>query len=240
MITEFGLVDQGRRIMSLERWHTYTTSDITRLKSNNSPHTSSNLFTSLTHESHSQNEHKPIYIIKEGKMSQATPADSNTGNTGFWKELESWKTPEAKEVGPPVEVGSKAPWMAELRLPDGKPTLVVFLRHCGCPCMCIPDLNSSIPARIHSSALTIVSRRKNLQVPRSPLRRPSSSPLHRHLPLLSRSHRSLAPPGRRYLVRGRGHRRGPRHLRQMGSRHLFDMARREPRHSVVRLQPRDE
>ncbi|RSL59134.1 hypothetical protein CEP54_007409 [Fusarium duplospermum] len=66
-------------------------------------------------------------------MSQATPADSNTGNTGFWKELESWKTPEAKEVGPPVEVGSKAPWMAELRLPDGKPTLVVFLRHCGCP-----------------------------------------------------------------------------------------------------------
>jgi hypothetical protein len=26
--------------------------------------------------------------------------------------------------------------MAELRLPDGKPTLVVFLRHCGCPCMC--------------------------------------------------------------------------------------------------------
>ncbi|RSM02490.1 hypothetical protein CEP52_007933 [Fusarium oligoseptatum] len=66
-------------------------------------------------------------------MSQTTPADSNTGNTGFWKELESWKTPEAKEVGPPVEVGSKAPWMAELRLPDGKPTLVVFLRHCGCP-----------------------------------------------------------------------------------------------------------
>lgn len=74
-------------------------------------------------------------------MSQATPADSNTGNTGFWKELESWKTPEAKEVGPPVEVGSKAPWMAELRLPDGKPTIVVFLRHCGCPCMYIPNLN---------------------------------------------------------------------------------------------------
>ncbi|KAI8715613.1 Thioredoxin domain-containing protein [Fusarium sp. LHS14.1] len=66
-------------------------------------------------------------------MSQVTPTETNTGNTGFWKELESWKTPEAKEVGPPVEVGSKAPWMAELRLPDGKPTIVVFLRHCGCP-----------------------------------------------------------------------------------------------------------
>ncbi|KAM0436220.1 hypothetical protein ACHAPT_003112 [Fusarium lateritium] len=66
-------------------------------------------------------------------MAQDTTAGNNTGNTGFWKELESWKTPEAKEVGPVVEVGSKAPWMAELRLPDGKPTLVVFLRHCGCP-----------------------------------------------------------------------------------------------------------
>ncbi|KAF4466748.1 thioredoxin-like fold [Fusarium albosuccineum] len=68
-------------------------------------------------------------------MSQETTDSSNTAaaNTGFWKELESWKTPAAKEVAPPVEVGSKAPWSQELRLPDGKPTLVVFLRHCGCP-----------------------------------------------------------------------------------------------------------
>lgn len=69
-------------------------------------------------------------------MSQETAvADANANaNAGFWKELDSWKTPAAKEVGPTVEVGSKAPWSQQLRLPDGKPTLLVFLRHCGCPC----------------------------------------------------------------------------------------------------------
>lgn len=70
-------------------------------------------------------------------MSQETAAVDANANAGFWKELDSWKTPVAKEVGPTVEVGSKAPWSQHLRLPDGKPTLVVFLRHCGCPCILI-------------------------------------------------------------------------------------------------------
>ncbi|RFN47192.1 thioredoxin-like fold protein [Fusarium flagelliforme] len=61
----------------------------------------------------------------------ATATASGDANTGFWKELDSWKTPIAKQVGPQVEVGAKAPWSQRLRLPDGKPTLVVFLRHCG-------------------------------------------------------------------------------------------------------------
>ena len=64
----------------------------------------------------------------------ATAAASGDATTGFWKELDSWKTPIAKQVGPQVEVGAKAPWSQRLRLPDGKPTLVVFLRHRGCPC----------------------------------------------------------------------------------------------------------
>ena len=54
--------------------------------------------------------------------------------TGFWKEFESWKTPEAKEVTPAPKVGTKAPSSDKLLLPDGRLTLVVFLRHCGCPC----------------------------------------------------------------------------------------------------------
>ncbi|KAF5624031.1 thioredoxin-like fold [Fusarium sp. NRRL 52700] len=60
-------------------------------------------------------------------MPQETAAVDANANAGFWKELDSWKTPVAKEVGPTVEVGNKAPWSQHLRLPDGKPTLVVFL-----------------------------------------------------------------------------------------------------------------
>ncbi|RBR11864.1 uncharacterized protein FIESC28_08811 [Fusarium coffeatum] len=57
----------------------------------------------------------------------AAATASDDVNTGFWKELDSWKTPIAKQVGPQVQVGAKAPWSRRLRLPDGKPTLVVFL-----------------------------------------------------------------------------------------------------------------
>ncbi|KAF4984379.1 hypothetical protein FZEAL_423 [Fusarium zealandicum] len=66
-------------------------------------------------------------------MSQETATSTQPRNTGFWQELESWKTPVAKDVAPRVEIGAKAPSSTELHLPDGKPTLVVFLRHCGCP-----------------------------------------------------------------------------------------------------------
>lgn len=53
--------------------------------------------------------------------------------------LKSWQTPPP----PPVEMGAvpiwgtRAPTSAKLRLPgqDGRPTVIVFLRHCGCPCL---------------------------------------------------------------------------------------------------------
>ncbi|XDG01149.1 hypothetical protein ABKA04_000764 [Annulohypoxylon sp. FPYF3050] len=44
------------------------------------------------------------------------------------------KTPTTKEVVPPApQVGAKAPVHPNLALPTDKPTLIVFLRHCGCP-----------------------------------------------------------------------------------------------------------
>ncbi|RQM08180.1 hypothetical protein DH86_00000625, partial [Scytalidium sp. 3C] len=51
------------------------------------------------------------------------------------QELDSWKTPTALHVAPVPEIGSLAPLSSKLTLPNpnGKPTIVTFLRHCGCP-----------------------------------------------------------------------------------------------------------
>lgn len=66
-------------------------------------------------------------------MAQTSTTNTTGQSAGFWKELESWKTPQTKDVASPVQVGSKAPSSPQLSLPDGKPTVVLFLRHCGCP-----------------------------------------------------------------------------------------------------------
>lgn len=57
------------------------------------------------------------------------------------KEMASMQTPDPKEVAKIPEVGSKAPFSNQLPLSDGRPTLLVFLRHCGCPC----ELNDTAP-----------------------------------------------------------------------------------------------
>ncbi|ORY69816.1 uncharacterized protein BCR38DRAFT_93282 [Pseudomassariella vexata] len=49
------------------------------------------------------------------------------------QEWESFKTPPARDVQPPPKVGDQAPVHPNLPLPADKPTLIVFLRHCGCP-----------------------------------------------------------------------------------------------------------
>lgn len=67
-------------------------------------------------------------------MSQQQPADTSSGGGGFWQGFETWKTPTAKDVAPVPKVGSRAPSSLQLMLPNARPTLVVFLRHCGCPC----------------------------------------------------------------------------------------------------------
>ncbi|KAJ6581909.1 hypothetical protein B0H19DRAFT_1207601 [Mycena capillaripes] len=52
----------------------------------------------------------------------------------FWQELNSFRLPEAKATQPVPEIGSKAPWSDRLQpSPDGRPTVITFLRHCGCP-----------------------------------------------------------------------------------------------------------
>ncbi|KAK6072079.1 hypothetical protein SCUP234_09349 [Seiridium cupressi] len=49
------------------------------------------------------------------------------------QEWESWKTPAAKEVQAAPKTGEKAPVNENFKLRTDKPTLIVFLRHCGCP-----------------------------------------------------------------------------------------------------------
>ncbi|OAA54423.1 Thioredoxin-like fold protein [Cordyceps fumosorosea ARSEF 2679] len=60
-------------------------------------------------------------------------ADTPQRQSGFWAEIESLKTPEKKEIAEVPKVGAAAPSSNRIPLPDGKPTVIVFLRHCGCP-----------------------------------------------------------------------------------------------------------
>lgn len=66
--------------------------------------------------------------------------NSSTGaprpQSGLWSTMgmDSLKTPEKKEVAEFPKVGAAAPNSDKIPLPDGKPTVIVFLRHCGCPC----------------------------------------------------------------------------------------------------------
>lgn len=55
----------------------------------------------------------------------------------FWQELSSWNPFAASHTVRPVpEIGKDAPSTAELYVfhGSGKPMVVAFLRHCGCPC----------------------------------------------------------------------------------------------------------
>ncbi|PVH86803.1 hypothetical protein DL98DRAFT_406626 [Cadophora sp. DSE1049] len=53
----------------------------------------------------------------------------------FQQELSSWAFPQSVRTSPVPKVGTKAPSTSELSFPnsDGKPTIITFLRHCGCP-----------------------------------------------------------------------------------------------------------
>ncbi|KAG6005506.1 hypothetical protein E4U21_007900 [Claviceps maximensis] len=62
--------------------------------------------------------------------SAANPAEPKSG---FWAEFESFKSPEAKAIANLPVVGGKAPSAAKLPLHPGEKTLLLFLRHCGCP-----------------------------------------------------------------------------------------------------------
>ncbi|KOS19250.1 hypothetical protein ESCO_001089 [Escovopsis weberi] len=64
---------------------------------------------------------------------RATKRSSHEPESPFWREMRAFKVPEAKAVAPVPKVGSRAPSAEELPFPNGKATLLVFLRHCGCP-----------------------------------------------------------------------------------------------------------
>ncbi|KAK3692797.1 hypothetical protein B0T22DRAFT_504021 [Podospora appendiculata] len=49
------------------------------------------------------------------------------------QELQSFTTPPEKHVAPVPRVGDRAPESDQLSWPSAKPTIIVFLRHCGCP-----------------------------------------------------------------------------------------------------------
>ncbi|KAF2084182.1 hypothetical protein K490DRAFT_7521, partial [Saccharata proteae CBS 121410] len=53
----------------------------------------------------------------------------------FQQEAKSWLSPPALDTNPIPELGAKAPPTDRLGIPgdDGRPTIVTFLRHCGCP-----------------------------------------------------------------------------------------------------------
>ncbi|KAH7001809.1 hypothetical protein EDB80DRAFT_685009 [Ilyonectria destructans] len=66
-------------------------------------------------------------------MSQDNITKNSASGGGFFKGFETWKSPEPKDVAPALKVGFFAPSSPQLSLPDGRPTIVVFLRHAGCP-----------------------------------------------------------------------------------------------------------
>jgi hypothetical protein len=50
------------------------------------------------------------------------------------QELQSWFAPRPTyAVSDPPKIGEPAPRPAKLGLKDNKPTIIAFLRHCGCP-----------------------------------------------------------------------------------------------------------
>lgn len=64
--------------------------------------------------------------------------------SAWQKEWASWKSPKPVETAQPPAVGAMGPSLPKLRIPnkDGKPTIITFLRHCGCPCRSIRLQNS--------------------------------------------------------------------------------------------------
>ncbi|KAF2853705.1 hypothetical protein T440DRAFT_389479 [Plenodomus tracheiphilus IPT5] len=54
-----------------------------------------------------------------------------TWQTEFW----SWMSPSSVKTSEVPEIGQKAPSTPKVNIPanNGKPTIVSFLRHCGCP-----------------------------------------------------------------------------------------------------------
>ena len=68
----------------------------------------------------------------------------------FQQEFNSWLSPSGPETAEPPKIGERAPSTGKLQLPDGKPAIITFLRHCGCPFAEKTFLNMRAAAQTHS------------------------------------------------------------------------------------------
>jgi len=65
------------------------------------------------------------------QQSHSLTASKMTWQQEFW----SWMSPSYVKTATAPAVGEKAPTAPKLTVPkEGKPTIIAFLRHCGCPC----------------------------------------------------------------------------------------------------------
>jgi hypothetical protein len=68
----------------------------------------------------------------------------------FQQEFNSWFSPSAPEPATPPNIGQKAPDTPKLELTKGRPAVITFLRHCGCPFAEKSYLNLRDIAKEHS------------------------------------------------------------------------------------------
>jgi hypothetical protein len=76
------------------------------------------------------------------------------------EELKSFKAPPQKEVAPVPKIGDQVPVSEKLSLPHDKPTVIVFLRHCGDPCK---STYLNLASALHPRKLT-----QSVQSPKRP------------------------------------------------------------------------
>lgn len=62
------------------------------------------------------------------------PSAAEEVSSAVSQEVRSSQAPPKKEVAPVPKFGDKAPVSEKLSFRHDKPTVIVFLRHCGCPC----------------------------------------------------------------------------------------------------------
>jgi len=69
----------------------------------------------------------------------------------FQQELSSWWAPKGQEVAQAPSIGDKAPTVEKLQVNSGTSTIILFLRHCGCPFAEKTFLNLRETAKAHKN-----------------------------------------------------------------------------------------
>lgn len=138
--------------------------------------------------------HDPFHVIPVASMS----ADIQSTVS---KELKTFQTPPSKPVAEVPAVDHAAPVSDRIPFPHPKPTVVVFLRHCGCPCKCHLSCKKSHPHTTQFTEPMILpghySRGEDVQELHPLLHAPPGDPVHRGLSLHQVRHRRVGRRGRR-------------------------------------------